>query len=349
MGMAVGDDEFLTHIIGSIPKSYHTLVSSIMHSATLAKAIIDPNDLMKIILEEAEWRSIASNSADQSGSALYANKKHQHKKKGGDSQSDAKCDNCDKPGHTKAECYSKGGGKEGQAPWQKKKRSKGKAAANIVTTPEKTNDDHLLYAFKCTSDFVDTVKREGGDMSSVEAVMDSGADAHFGPERGRFENFVETPPIPISAADGRTFYAKGRGDVWLNIPNGDKTTPIMLKDVRYAPDMAFLLISISRMDRAGYHADFGGSMCKLIALDQKVIGQIPLTGSLYRVDAKGRNPLHANAAVKKLSLYEAHHALGHISYGVVKHAIKSGQLTSIELDEGSEEIFCDACAQAKPE
>jgi hypothetical protein len=349
MGASVGDDEFLTHIIGSIPKSYHTLISSIMHSATLSKAAIDPNDLMKIILEEAERRSIGNNGADQSGSALYADRKRQRKKKGGDSQSDAKCYNCDKPGHTKAECYSKGGGKEGQAPWQKKKKSKEKGTANVATAPEKTEDDHLLYAFKCTSDFVDTVKREGGDASSIEAIMDSGADAHFGPERSRFENFVETPPIPISAADGRTFYAKGRGDVRINIPNGNKVTPITLKDVRYAPDMAFTLISVSRMDRARYHANFGDGMCKLIAPDQKVIGQIPLSGSLYRVDAKGRHPLHANAVVKKLSLYEAHRALGHISYGAVKHAIKSGQLTGIALEEGSEEVFCEACAQAKPE
>jgi hypothetical protein len=201
MGAPVADEEFLSLIIGSIPKSYHTMISSIIHAATLVKAAVDPNDLMRIILEEAERRSIANRATDQSGSALYANKRRSHKKKGGNSHSDAKCDNCSKTGHTKPECYSKGGGKEGQAPWQKKK-SKEKGTANVATTTtEKPKDEEVLYAFSCTSDFIEMVKWEGGDASSIEGVMDSGADAHFCPERGRFDNFVETSPFPITAAD----------------------------------------------------------------------------------------------------------------------------------------------------
>jgi hypothetical protein len=49
-----------------------------------------------------------------------------------------------------------------------------------------------------------------------------------------------------------------------------------------------------------------------------------------------------------MSLHEAHQTLGHISYGAVKHAIKSGVINGIELDDTSDEVFCDACAQAKP-
>jgi hypothetical protein len=58
--------------------------------------------------------------------------------------------------------------------------------------------------------------------------------------------------------------------------------------------------------------------------------------------------LHANAAVKRMSLAEAHRVLGHISYGAVKQAIHSGRITGIELEEGSVEIFCEACTKAKP-
>jgi hypothetical protein len=39
-----------------------------------------------------------------------------------------KCSNCDRTSHTKDQCYHKGGGMEGKAPWQKK-GNKGKAAA----------------------------------------------------------------------------------------------------------------------------------------------------------------------------------------------------------------------------
>ena len=345
MGASVKDDEFLDIIIGSIPKSYHTLISSIIYSATLTKTMVDPNDLMRIILEEAERRSINDHGTDQSGSALYMKKRS--KKKGKEPQSDVTCDNCHKPGHTKPECFGKGGGKEGQAPWQKKKkRSKDAGTANVASTSAKPTDEEVMYAFACTSDFVDTVKREGGDVAAVEAILDSGADPHFCPDRTRFEKFEATEPIPITAADGRELYSKGRGDVQVNIPNGNSSTALMLKNVRYAPEMAFTLISISRLDRAGYKATFGDGVCKIVAPDEKTIGRIPLSGSLYKIESK---PTHsANVAVVKMSLYEAHRALGHISYGAVKQAIKSGRIAGIEVDESSEVVFCEACAKAKP-
>jgi hypothetical protein len=47
-------------------------------------------------------------------------------------------------------------------------------------------------------------------------------------------------------------------------------------------------------------------------------------------------------------LVEAHHVLGHISYSAVKHAIKSGQISGIQINENSNEVFCDACMKAKP-
>ncbi|KAJ7193505.1 hypothetical protein GGX14DRAFT_588402, partial [Mycena pura] len=45
------------------------------------------------------------------------------------------------------------------------------------------------------------------------AGLDAGATRHFSPDRASFTNFVEIPPVPIRAADGRTFSATGRGDL----------------------------------------------------------------------------------------------------------------------------------------
>jgi hypothetical protein len=42
--------------------------------------------------------------------------------KGQKSKPNITCDNCGQDGHTKPDCYSKGGGKEGQGPWQKKSK-----------------------------------------------------------------------------------------------------------------------------------------------------------------------------------------------------------------------------------
>ncbi|KAJ7639588.1 hypothetical protein B0H17DRAFT_844882, partial [Mycena rosella] len=64
-------------------------------------------------------------------------------------------------------------------------------------------------------------------------------------------------PVPIYAADGRSFEAVGRGDVETELPNGEFSTKATLKDALYAPWMAFTLISASRLDAAGYSLTIG--------------------------------------------------------------------------------------------
>ncbi|KIK32346.1 hypothetical protein CY34DRAFT_28312, partial [Suillus luteus UH-Slu-Lm8-n1] len=58
-------------------------------------------------------------------------------------------------------------------------------------------------------------------------------------------------PKPINVADGRTLHAVGRGDVEIELPNGQARSRVTLKDVLYTPNIAFTLISTSRIVRAG--------------------------------------------------------------------------------------------------
>jgi hypothetical protein len=160
MGASVSDSEFTTIILGSLPQSYRLLLSSVTHSAALSRVSIDPNDLMRIVLEESEQQSIAERMSGQSGSALYANRSRKEQKKHSRNgmASNVKCDNCGRTGHVKEDCFRKGGGKEGQAWWQKKK--KGKGTVNAAGTLGKPNEDES-YAFQCTSDHADTVSVKG--------------------------------------------------------------------------------------------------------------------------------------------------------------------------------------------
>ena len=85
-------------------------------------------------------------------------------------------------------------------------------------------------------------------------VYDSGATCHMSPYIDEFLDFTFIEPKPISAADNRTFKAVGKGTMKIIIPNGDNSTIIHLKDVLYAPSIAFTLISLSQADSAGYTA-----------------------------------------------------------------------------------------------
>jgi hypothetical protein len=49
------------------------------------------------------------------------------------------CENCSRSGHTKQDCWSKGGGKDGQTPW--KKKGKGKKTSDSANSTEANDSD----------------------------------------------------------------------------------------------------------------------------------------------------------------------------------------------------------------
>src|ERR1700726_3078161 len=118
----------------------------------------------------------------------------------------------------------------------------------------------------------------------------------------------------------------------------------------YSPKLAFTLISIGHLDDSGCTAMFGNGHCTIRHSDGREVACIKKINGLYQLNGTmhKHTPLHANAATQRLTITEAHRTLGHINVGSVRHAIKTGKITRITLDEDSEFEFCDACAQAKP-
>jgi hypothetical protein len=68
--------------------------------------------------------------------------------------SDIICHNCKGKGHKKSDCWSKGGGKEGQGLRQRK----GKKTETAVVAATRDRPDNELFAFMCTSDFANIAK-----------------------------------------------------------------------------------------------------------------------------------------------------------------------------------------------
>jgi transposase InsO family protein len=182
-------------------------------------------------------------------------------------------------------------------------------------------------------------------------LYDSGATRHMSGFRHRFLNFVEIEPKPISTADKRTFSATGKGDMYINVPNGDlPPSKILLKDVLYAPTMAVTLVSISRIAAAGSTVIFAGDACRIYDRERRVIGRIKVKGGLYRVYAT--RPLggeYAGKTKEVLSLDELHRRLGHVSHERAKLLVEKGLVEGIELDVDSKSTICESCEWAKGE
>ena len=113
--------------------------------------------------------------------------------------------------------------------------------------------------------------------------------------------------------------------------------------------MAFTVISISRLDQAGYTVMFKKNLCSIKNPSGKTIATIPHSNGLYKIAATKASDVDdaANVAAGKMTISEAHHKFGHIAHSAIKHAISNGFISGVELDPDSKVEFCEACAKAK--
>jgi hypothetical protein len=182
MGASIEDRDFYAITLGSLPESYRPLVSSINAAAKIAQKPLTPYELISVITEEYEHRQLSDRRTGKKGgnSAFTAKVAQTKSRDWGTSNKpnqDVTCQNCDRKGHYKSDCWRKGGGKEGQGPRQKKAKQEKQAANAVSTTGSQDN-----YAF-ATSDLASIARDLDLPVECRGAIIDSGATSHFCPDR----------------------------------------------------------------------------------------------------------------------------------------------------------------------
>ena len=114
MGHSPSEDDFYAILIGSLPPSYDPYVSALNATSSVLGTFLSPDDLMQTITDEYERRNLGKTAKQEENAAFTAEDGHRGK-------SALTCFNCGKKGHKKADCWGEGGGKAGEAPWQKEK------------------------------------------------------------------------------------------------------------------------------------------------------------------------------------------------------------------------------------
>ena len=165
----------------------------------------------------------------------------------------------------------------------------------------------------------------------------------------KFTNFVTIDPVPITAADKRTFQATGKGDMYINLPNRNRpNSQILLRDVLYAPSMGVTLVSISKITSAGSTVVFTGEFCRIYNKDKALVGEIKVKGGLYRVYyTKTRTGGYSAQINEVLTVNELHRRLGHVSFDRTKMLVKKGLVEGIDLNPDEEPTVCESCESAK--
>ena len=138
-----------------------------------------------------------------------------------------------------------------------------------------------------------------GVSPSTDLIVDCGASSHFSPDKPKFINFEAITPEPIRAADGHTFSAIGYGDLVVTLPlkGGETGPPITMKRVYYAPQMAFTLISVACLDKAGCSLTIEDGECILRSPRpyRTLLGSVPRVDNLYRLSSSA---IHATEPPK---------------------------------------------------
>ena len=114
--------------------------------------------------------------------------------------------------------------------------------------------------------------------------------------------------------------------------------------------MAFTLISVSCVDRAGFSIFIKEGVCEIRTSTSKIIGRIPQIRGLYRVtDTKSPSRMthSANVSDKQMSISEFHRRMGHVNHDDLRRMVEKRMVIGIDLDLSSKAEFCETCIKAK--
>ena len=266
MGSLVSDDEFIILLITSLPESWDQFTTAYL-GANGNNTTVTSHELVAIITEENRRRQEKSMGGD---SAMFSQaRNHGGRTHRTPDSSDVECYNCHKKGHTRDNCWSKGGGKEGQGPRTKKKAGQGngqrKDHANQAQANEDLKDSAYQVQESATSQFSTSFNRD-------DWLADSATTSHISNERQTFVDFTPLTSSSIMGVGDQLIQALGHGTVILKCKVGNEVFTHCLQDVLYAPKAVNNLLSVRRLDDAGGEFRVTQGKCELQDKSHQVIG-----------------------------------------------------------------------------
>jgi hypothetical protein len=136
----------------------------------------------------------------------------------------------------------------------------------------------------------------------------------------------------------------------ISMPNGRTMITILLKDVLYTPKMGVTLVSIGKIDAAGYASLFHKNQLQIFSVmkGRKMLAQIPMKGRLYHVEHVKGVDVAAAVIPEVVSIEKLHRLMGHITPEATKALVEKGLVEGFKLD-GSSKMpgVCDSFEYGK--
>ncbi|KAG5715707.1 hypothetical protein E4T56_gene198 [Termitomyces sp. T112] len=167
------------------------------------------------------------------------------------------------------------------------------------------------------------------DPSSPHHVelFDSGCTSHISPYHDDFIELISIGPKPLRAANNKPFSTTAKGELIIDVPCNMALSNLHLTKVFYSLDVGYMLVSVGKLDDAGFEVTFGK-------------GSASSRGKMV--------PCQALAAKEIVTLEQLHCQMGHISPEVAWKLIAKGFVTGVHLDSSAgKDFFCKSCVYAK--
>jgi hypothetical protein len=341
MGSIVADEDFAMILVSSLPESWDIYTSAYLGTKTDGTALTS-HELYAILLDEDRRRKgrngQSQDVAMQGRTSYHGNPNARGRTRPTSDATDKECFNCHRKGHMSRDCWSKGGGKEGQGP-RSRKRGGGGDRANQASDIVNNVLTDVAYAAGSRT------------ISSHEWVLDSATTSHICNQRNAFTDYTPLSNATVQGLGSKPALAEGRGTVYVNFAVNDGSVRHRLMDALFVPEAPNSLLSVSRFDETGGRIEFQDGTCKLYSRKDQLIGSGKKLDRLYVLDATNvAQPIERANLTKppKPSWDQWHRRYGHLGMTGLETLMKKGLVKGLEIDPTSvPSRTCEACIQAK--
>ena len=265
MGDPVPDSMYAATILQNVPESWRSIAQTIQMIHTDVDQIEEKLEVHEADLNALEISTHAT-SAFTARSTLHSqtnvsnlkSSNHQRPMGGFISRSTYPrmafvCMNCRRQGHTIVRCFARGGGMEGQAPWdnqsapnlpkkdspspQMQNQTVNQSMSNLpknsarLAEQKKANIIMMAHISEVKSKEKPnvTVSTNTFGFTSMEEnthlwFVDSAASSHICGNKNIFDTMYSVPNLTIETASGESFTANKRGTIKIIIQSGHTTT-----------------------------------------------------------------------------------------------------------------------------
>src|SRR5215475_1568408 len=283
----------------------------------------------------------------------------QYRSRGQNSQRarfDGNCNYCDKYGHSEKFCYRKrdeqGGNNNDN---NKDNKNKGGKQANNANSSQSSTKGGLFYANSTANPATTTTAYLSDNEEENCWLMDSGATQHMTSCKEWFRTYMEFDrPVPIKLGNNNIIYAKGKGEIGVQL-QGDVANPSStLTDILYAPNIRKNLFSIGKTMSIGnwkiiLHGD--GAVIMDLENNREIRSMTAFKkGNLYIINCTPEGDIQSYSARSSLDeiINLWHRRLGHIGKLSLRRMARNRSVIGLPDNIYPDENFiCDDCMANK--